>query len=687
MTLKKSPLALGAGLLVFVLFVNLSRAGVPKVIEAGNCQAAPTIDGIIHDDEWAAAGKLEFDMSLIRLEPPGNESRRAELRAMNSANALYIALKVPDATIDKSVSPLMLDAAILAFAKGDKVLAGDDRKLIAQGFYRDKFIVAPGKDDGDDPKQDGLGAMSRNNGICSFEWALRLDAGDSNDLRAKPGDAIRFNVGYFDGFQVPITKTRMGGLYGPRLDQPGEWGTLRLASNVKDDGGVAFQSPPWVKALGRELQNLFPKRLKVTGDAISTAASPAPGKVLATLNYLDPNGKEKESKVKLFFPESLRTDKSRKLPLLFIAGYELPEGAEQDYINRGWIVASARELETNPLIRTMNPDVAFLHIARAMPWVDDSRVMIAGGSAGGWMTLLLAAETFPLAGAAPDVPPVNWGYNGAYAFKQLAMAGPHGEAPAKVPALFAVASMLTPSLSVYGGDYDDPTWFADSPVAQVSTITCPVSVYWSTADVLVPIDQIGKSWVRPFDPSQFPPEFTMDPSKLMKSQDGRLTLLEALHKEDYELFKLPVPEGTLVRNVPGSTGTAKVAELPLSQSKPWSITIIDEGAPTPSVDHRKYELLLTRNDFYKRVSTGAIARGQLTPAKLGRLMDRYAGKEFLPSRLKHLDRPEVEKADVIRGLRTYVAASPENREHFAKLYAELPQPRQVLERETLQSLK
>ena len=35
-------------------------------------------------------------------------------------------------------------------------------------------------------------------------------------------------------------------------------------------------------------------------------------------------------------------------------------------------------------------------------------------------------------------------------------------------------------------------------------------------------------------------------------------------------------------------------------------------------------------------------------------MDRYAGKEWLPSHLKHLDFPARERADVIRGLRTYV---------------------------------
>ena len=56
-------------------------------------------------------------------------------------------------------------------------------------------------------------------------------------------------------------------------------------------------------------------------------------------------------------------------------------------------------------------------------------------------------------------------------------------------------------------------------------------------------------------------------------------------------------------------------------------------------------------------------------------MDRYAGKEWLPSRLKHLDFPESERADVVRGLRTYVLAGPANARRFAELYSQLP-PRQ-----------
>ncbi len=102
-------------------------------------------------------------------------------------------------------------------------------------------------------------------------------------------------------------------------------------------------------------------------------------------------------------------------------------------------------------------------------------------------------------------------------------------------------------------------------------------------------------------------------------------------------------------------------ELPASTGRLWSIGIIDEGPPVPGIDHRKYDVTPTRNRFLERVVTGKIAPAQLTAAKLERLMDRYAGKEWLPSRLKHLDFPESERADVIRGLRTYAPGEPGER--------------------------
>ncbi len=84
-------------------------------------------------------------------------------------------------------------------------------------------------------------------------------------------------------------------------------------------------------------------------------------------------------------------------------------------------------------------------------------------------------------------------------------------------------------------------------------------------------------------------------------------------------------------------------------------------------------------EFWTKLLTGKLAALQLTSTKLERLMDRYAGREWLPSKLKHLDLPESERSDVLRGLKTYVAAGPENAKTFADLYSQLPSAKKVLE--------
>ena len=162
-------------------------------------------------------------------------------------------------------------------ARASRCRARDDRKLIAHAIYRDKHVAAPGKGDDDDPHQDGRGAMIRDNGVCSFEWAIPLDSGDSDDLRAKPGESFRFNIAYFDAFQLPLTKTRMGGIYGVHLDRADAWGTLRLASSVKDDGGTAFEAPPWVRAMARKVATASGSRLRVEGATLMPASSPPYG--------------------------------------------------------------------------------------------------------------------------------------------------------------------------------------------------------------------------------------------------------------------------------------------------------------------------------------------------------------------------------------------------------------------------
>ncbi len=115
--------------------------------------------------------------------------------------------------------------------------------------------------------------------------------------------------------------------------------------------------------------------------------------------------------------------------------------------------------------------------------------------------------------------------------------------------------------------------------------------------------------------------------------------------------------------------------------------ILDEGPPEPTVGHFKYNLRLSRDAFFDRINVGKIPARQLTAIKLERLMDRYAGKEWLPSPLHHLDIPESERSDVLRGLRTYVSSSPENARTFADLYSKLAPAKRVLEADAVKELQ
>jgi hypothetical protein len=663
-----------------VLNSTTFAAEFPRKAISDPCHQPPTIDGVIGDDEWKDARAIEFEMPFVQLKPAASSKRVCQWRAMNSANGLYIALRIPDEAVNKSLAPLNFDFALLAFCRGKDLASGDDRKTVGPGLYVDKHMTTPGKD-ADDKQQDGKGAMAHDKGVYSIEWAIPLDSGDSEDVRARPGDVLRFNLAYFDAFQASLEGTQIGTAYPGGLDQATDWGTLQLAADVKDDGGAAFKGPAWVESLFQSFRGLPAGRLRLIESAVIPAEPQPIAKALVEFTYRDPHGKEAFGKAKLFLPADVEHGRT-KFGLFLGAGYELDDASAAAHVGRGFVVVTPRALEANPLVRTINPDAALLHMARSFPFVDDARVVIAGGSAGGYATLMLAAETFPLAGAAADVPPVNWGYNAAYFLQPLTAAQAGDSKAAKVPVFDVIVPIAKQATSVYGDNPSDETYFRNSPVAHLETITCPVSAFWSTADMLVPIDQIGSKWIRPFDAATFPGGFTLDRAKLTNSDAGRAQLLDRLNEDDYELFVLP-EEAVKERAAAASKETP---ELAASTSKRWSITILDEGAPVPALGHLKYQLVWSHRKFLADVVTRKISADQLTRRKLERLMDRYGGREWLPTPVRHLDEPESERADVMRGLKTYVASSPENARVFSELYAKLPSDKQVLPADVVEKL-
>jgi hypothetical protein len=603
---------------------------------------------------------------------------------MNSDTNLYVALRVPDAERQASLDPVKCDLMILAFCKGEKLAAGDDRKILLPGMYGDKHVVAPGQD-ADDKVKNGNGAMSWSAGYYTAEYGFPLNSGDGEDLAAKPGDRVKFNLVYADALAPNLTGTEFGGVFTPSADDANGWGFLALAGNVGAEKPAP--EPEWLVKLfpSTSEPDEFAHRLRRLDSTEIPVGTDFGGQVTVEFLYRTFDGKTDKAQARIYLPPQVRHDPKAIVPLLYNAGYELDAGSASGLAAKGWMVSTPHLHPVNPMDRGPNLDVALLHATRALPCVDDARVMIQGGSAGGYMTLMLTAESFPLVCATPMVPPVNWGYNAAYFLHNAALARavpPGGKTPT-LPVLTVVLSLAEIGVKTMGDDTDADSWLMDSPISQLDSITAPVQVVWSTGDMLVPIDQVGTQFLRAPKHGVFPDGFTQSLPALMKRPQTRKTLLDLLPKSSYETFLLPLPAGapSLTSGQP-MTGQAPALDLPFSKTCVWSIDVVDEGPPQPAAGHFCYWF----NPVYSPFMDWALARGvvadQITVPKLTRLMMRLQGKEYrpvttLPSgtttpvNVVRLDFAAAEREDVLRGLVAF-AADATRATKLGACYSQLP---------------
>lgn len=409
--------------------------------------------------------------------------------------------------------------------------------------------------------------------------------------------------------------------------------------------------------------------------------------VICELQYPDIHGEAVAGEAKLYLPERLKTDGVTGAPLVHVAGYEAERGSGEGFIANGVVVCTPHGEPSNPLVRGENLDVAILHRVRALPFIDDTKVIVLGGSAGGYMALLLAAESFPLSCCAPDVPPVNVGYNVAYLMhnRALASAQPESQDHMNMPVLNVVTPLGEFASALCGTDYDSDVWMACSPIARMDEVTCPAIITCSTADLLVPAQQFGPGIARALDPELFPEGFEMRMEALLSRASSRRTLLEVLGPQRVEVFTVPVPEGAPRLGWDGAPegGAAAVnVPLPFSKDRQISLVVVDEGAPEPQCGHTKHAIGLDKMAFLLHCHTAPLSPEQLTLPKLCRLMQRYLHLEAhaqivrpadapAPLLANRLDFEEAEKADVLRGLRTY-GKDPVCRERLQALYNQLP---------------
>jgi hypothetical protein len=292
-----------------------------------------------------------------------------------------------------------------------------------------------------------------------------------------------------------------------------------------------------------------------------------------------------------------------QLPLLYTAGYELPEADGIRIAAEGNVVATPADEQdlwpgTHPVVRGPEPDLAIAESLLALDHVDLHRVRVGGGSAGGYQALMVAANLFPVAAAAVDTPIVDLRYIAAY--------WEHNSVLPDAPPHVQGTQVQLPQLRELLG-LERHGWRTASPVDLLELITCPVSATFGTADVLVPLDQLMPCETH-HGAAGFDPGYTTDPAVLGGDRFRPLAdLLGArLHVETVVAAERIVLSGP---------------------QAPWTVTIVDEGPATPEVAHFREEHSFDRSAFNAAMPTHTPVE-RLTAAKL-------AG---LAVRLEHADR-------------------------------------------------
>jgi len=418
------------------------------------------------------------------------------------------------------------------------------------------------------------------------------------------------------------------------------------------------------------------------------------GQATLTFGYLDVDGEPKEAKARLFVRRDM-LESGDKIPLAFSAHYEFQPSAGASRCRDGWAALTPHLNPELPLGNSFNLDLALLEWARRLPFIDRTHLMIEGGSAGGYMALAMAAEIFPVIATVADAPVLNWSYNLAYFDKNLARARGDIEAgdplsllKAPVPFLAAVGQLAAPLEELFGKDLSAPAYRDLSPIHYFERITCPVSLTLSTADVLVPMPQLSTAHFTPPDAGTFPDGFEMRLNVLARARGTRRPFLEILPDGIRAVYVHKVPDDFPEIDPAAALGgkqekaSGPPVDRPYDVSKRWSITIFDEGKPTPKSSHLRYSFDQNADSFKAHYQEAELTPDYLTPTKLERLMERFIGtlsdapplrpESDSPKPLHRLNYPALERLDVVTGLLDYADLGDEFMARLQEVYANLP---------------
>ena len=415
------------------------------------------------------------------------------------------------------------------------------------------------------------------------------------------------------------------------------------------------------------------------------------GYVTAAIPYRDMRGNVRQSEGRLYLSRELATT-NEPIPVVCHVYYELPREEAKAYCDRGFAVVTSH-YDKHPLEFALadgiNVAKALMEWVRRLPIIDHSRVHITGASGGGYMTLAMGAEFFPVAALLPELPPVNWSYMTNYFRANIESCG--GNLPEGAPRPLPVLAMIAPGLPIvtnlFGTDLDAPAYYILSAISYTDRITAPTQLVCATGDILCPVEQFTESTFFTLDRTFFPKGYANDFDAMTKYPPARKRFDACIHPDDLSLHVVDPPEGLQEygpeddKNLsyPLRCGDgAPETVLPWSEDKQWSLVILNEGSPLPHTGHNRYPWNLNPFAFMADCGNRRLSADRLNAAKLQRLMERYSGhlREVATlvdgTPVNRLNFQTLERLDVLIGLLDYVRQGPDHAERLQKLYGDCP---------------
>lgn len=350
--------------------------------------------------------------------------------------------------------------------------------------------------------------------------------------------------------------------------------------------------------------------------------------------YIRKDGSQDVRPVRLNIPPNVR----KPVPLIYVPHYEMKEDALEirDYLLKGWAVASCAEFRNEYNAQLTYDDLVFnnaaLYTLRNREDIDHDRIAVVGGSAGGYMAMMLSALQLGLCCTVANGPICNVYFNFYRYFEEASKYNRDAIAAlsederknivallTKTPLPFVAAICSSGTFTNYlkesVSDFEDmKAWEAISPTAFYDCYTNPVYINQATSDLLVPIDQLTKEYTYTVPGRTLPEDYNYR----LGNYEGVLgrSLCEMLDPSQLNLFKEPPVDGD------------DIVPLVFDKDKLFNVCITDEGAPEAFASHSLGTHTGRRSDINYleyMFGQGAHTTNILTASKLLLFAERYVG--------------------------------------------------------------